>query len=113
MWHRERKPLKSTLGGEAENGERTWEVPVGPQYISSKGSVAIIKPKNSWSGRFRFKENGSAVEAFVKKSFVRWHIHQFRVAEKKTIVHISYVTYKKMMVGQDFLEVVVPDLFTD
>eukprot|EP00435_Cladocopium_sp_Y103_P070954 s1543_g36.t1 len=106
-----RKPLRSTLGGEAENSERTRDVSVGPQYISSKGSVAIMKPK--LLAGFHFKKNGSAVKAFVKKSFVRRHVHQLGVTKKKTIVHISDVTYKKMMVGQDFLEVVVPDLFTD
>ena len=30
MWQRERKPLRSTLGGEAENGDKTWEMLVGP-----------------------------------------------------------------------------------
>ena len=30
MWHRERKPLNNTLGGDAEKGERTWETLVGP-----------------------------------------------------------------------------------
>ena len=30
MWQRERKPLRSTLGGEAENGDKTWEMLVVP-----------------------------------------------------------------------------------
>ena len=31
MWHRDRKPLRRTFGGGAENGERTWDMLVGPQ----------------------------------------------------------------------------------
>ena len=30
MWHRERNPLSRTFGGDAENGDKTWDVLVGP-----------------------------------------------------------------------------------
>ena len=31
IWHRERKPLSKTLGGDAEKGDKTCETLVGPK----------------------------------------------------------------------------------
>ena len=38
------EPLSKTAGGQADIGESTCDTSLGPRCISSKGSVAIMKP---------------------------------------------------------------------
>ena len=56
MWQCERKPLSRTLGGEAENGERTWDTFVGPWYISSNGLVSFQAWSQEIPGQVQFRE---------------------------------------------------------
>ena len=38
------------MGGEAEKGEKNWEMFVGPEDTNLNGWHSRINPKNSWSG---------------------------------------------------------------
>ena len=63
--------------------------------------------------RFRLKNDGFSVEAFVQEDFVWRKCSEALVTEYETIVNISDVPNEQMMIGEELVEGAGPNLFTD
>ena len=62
---------------------------------------------------FSFKDDGFAVEAIIKKDFIWREMLKSRITKDESVVHISNVFDKKVVVSQDLFEIDGPNLFAD
>ena len=63
--------------------------------------------------RFRFKDDGFAIETIIKENFIGCKVKKTFVTKDQAIVDIPDVADEEGMVGKDLMEVDGPDLFAD
>ena len=104
MWQRDRHPLKRTLGGEAENGDKTWEMLVRT-LTDQLQWFCLQHETEEFLIRFGFEDDGFSVEIFIKQHFIWWEASKARIPKHEAVVHISDAANEQVVIGKDLLEV--------